>query len=226
MPCSLKCGSAGWNKRLQSWASRSFELLSSKIVRSMCLTLLISIEGRPCAMNQQIENLPYRLFLANGYCTRQRNDHFTRDYPSSILERWYQTLQDLDAVLVGPVVKDPSKKVYIRSLDRLLNEEIVHHELHSALQLRSIWQILYYAMRIWTMLSHGDTEASIRTTNVNECHWPSSAIVGNASRRYSGPKPWPLLIMLMVSAKWLDRSGNLLSSVNIESLVFLVSEKP
>lgn len=47
MSCSLNCGSAAWNKRLQSSASRSFELLSSNIARSMCLRILVNTEGRP-----------------------------------------------------------------------------------------------------------------------------------------------------------------------------------
>ncbi len=52
------------------------------------------------------------------------------------------------------------------------------------------------------------------------------SLQGKASRRKLGPKPSPLLIMLIVSAKRLERSGNLLNSVNIVSLVLLAMENP
>lgn len=79
-------------------------------------------------------------------------------------------------ILIGPVVEDPTKEVYICPFDRLLGEEVVSHELQPTRKLRrnraasyGTWKILYDAYEVGKSFRQRDTSWPVRTADVNDC---------------------------------------------------------
>ena len=54
-----------------------------------------------------------------------------------MLESKCQFLQNVDAVSIGPVMKDLMKEIHVCSFKQLFCKEIVRHKFHAASQFRS-----------------------------------------------------------------------------------------
>lgn len=77
------------------------------------------------------DHLPHLFLNTIWHCVRLREHKVTDQNFGAILQRGNEVLEDLDALLVRPVMQDEAKEVGIRTLDRLRFEEVVFHKLHS-----------------------------------------------------------------------------------------------
>jgi hypothetical protein len=74
-------------------------------------------------------NIPQAVFLPPGEDARLRQYIIVQDNLGARFERGDQPSEDLDAVLVGPVVQDPAEEVDVCPLDGLVfGKEVVRHE--------------------------------------------------------------------------------------------------
>ena len=71
----------------------------------------------------------------DAYLPRLRDTNIIDQNLGSVFQRGSQSLQDLDAVLVRPVVQDPAVQIQICALDGLWREEIVRHFLDPAFEI-------------------------------------------------------------------------------------------
>jgi hypothetical protein len=73
--------------------------------------------------------------VPQGHCQRIRRERINNNNLRSLLQRRYQILQNLDAVLVRPVVEDSAEEIYLCTLNGLRREEVVRHESESVGQI-------------------------------------------------------------------------------------------
>lgn len=85
---------------------------------------------RGCIRKLGEGDLPQFLLLPPGQHTRHGKHAVVDNDLGARLKRGYQIFEYFDAILIGPVVEDPSEVVYVRLAYRLLSEKVVGHELY------------------------------------------------------------------------------------------------
>ena len=81
------------------------------------------------------DHLPHLFLNTVRHSVGLREHKVADENPGAILQGGNEVSEDLDALLVRPVVQDEAKEVGVRTLDRLWFEEIMLHKLDSAVML-------------------------------------------------------------------------------------------
>ena len=129
-PINLNLGSAISNSVAHSASSLLHEFCIASMTRSIDLNSVNYVlvehpvwnrywKGQSCS--------PHPLIRPCREAPRFGQYNIVDYYASPWLQRWDQFSQDLDAILIGPVVQDPTKQVYICPY-RLFSENIVGEE--------------------------------------------------------------------------------------------------
>ena len=90
---------------------------------------------------------------------------------------WDLVPENLDTVLVRPIVEDPTEKVDIGAFDRLLREEIVGHKSDAVQEFArnmrrivqyNLWHILYDELDVFELLCKRNAEGTVGAADINK----------------------------------------------------------
>ena len=173
---SLNLESAFCTKVSHSSAERSCALSSASIFKSVNLysTCTISSSLIPANISAKWKNPPVPLLLIERSSAKLGYNQVLDQHLGTRFECPDQLSKDPDGILVGPIMENATEEIHLRSLNRLLGEEVMSHEFQPTFQLwrdgavgHSIREVLYDAYEIGKPFRQRDHGRSVRAAYIH-----------------------------------------------------------